>query len=152
MNKIVWINGQAGGTPLSAENLNQMEDNIEDAIDDVQTYAQSIVESGTNVNGKYIKYKDGTMVCTKKVSLTGVAVNTQAGSLYHSSDLSLGAFAQAFDSVPTVNCTLVSGYAGFLSGLNNLTASTIGTTQVFRASSSSNLSYEIDVVAYGTYS
>lgn len=35
MNKINWINGQAGGTPLSAENLNQMQDNIEDAIDDV---------------------------------------------------------------------------------------------------------------------
>ena len=35
MNKINWINGQAGGTPLSAENLNQMQDNIEDAIDAV---------------------------------------------------------------------------------------------------------------------
>lgn len=34
MNKINWINGQAGGTPLSAENLNQMQDNIEDAIDE----------------------------------------------------------------------------------------------------------------------
>lgn len=37
MDKINWINGQAGGTPLSAENLNLMQDNIEDAIDDSQT-------------------------------------------------------------------------------------------------------------------
>lgn len=37
MNKINWINGQAGGTPLSAENLNQMQDNIEDAIDEVES-------------------------------------------------------------------------------------------------------------------
>ena len=29
MDKINWINGQAGGTPLSAENLNQMQDNVE---------------------------------------------------------------------------------------------------------------------------
>ncbi|MBQ3415934.1 MAG: hypothetical protein IJH39_11515 [Clostridia bacterium] len=35
MEKINWINGQAGGTPLSAENLNQMQDNIEEAIDEV---------------------------------------------------------------------------------------------------------------------
>lgn len=32
MEKINWINGQAGGTPLSAENLNQMQDNIEKEI------------------------------------------------------------------------------------------------------------------------
>lgn len=35
MDKINWINGQAGGTPLSAENLNLMQDNAEDAIDEV---------------------------------------------------------------------------------------------------------------------
>lgn len=35
MDKINWINGQAGGTPLSAENLNLMQDNVEDAIDEI---------------------------------------------------------------------------------------------------------------------
>lgn len=34
MNKITWVNGQSGGTPLSAENLNLMQDNIEEAIDE----------------------------------------------------------------------------------------------------------------------
>ena len=28
MGKYNWIDGQAGGTPLSAENLNQMQDNL----------------------------------------------------------------------------------------------------------------------------
>lgn len=40
MDKINWINGQAGGTPLSAENLNLMEDNIETAIN-------TVAENGT---------------------------------------------------------------------------------------------------------
>ena len=67
MNKINWINGQAGGTPLSAENLNQMQDNIEDAIDEVQSIAEKIIkESGnTTVDGKiiyYIKFDDGTLI------------------------------------------------------------------------------------------
>jgi len=35
MEKINWINGQAGGTPLSAENLNQMQDNIENAFNNM---------------------------------------------------------------------------------------------------------------------
>lgn len=152
MDKITWINGQAGGTPLSAENLNQMEDNIETAINDVQTYAEGIVESGTNVNGKYIKYKDGTMVCTKKVTFNNVNVNQQAGSLYHSPDLSLGSFAEAFESTPIVNASIINSYAGFISNVSNVTASSAGSTQVFRSASSTGLTYEIDIVAYGTYS
>ena len=51
MNKINWINGQAGGTPLSAENLNQMQDNIEEAINEVDEKMQGTVlysnETGT---------------------------------------------------------------------------------------------------------
>ena len=38
MEKINWINGQSGGTPISAENLNLMQDNAEEAIDEVTTY------------------------------------------------------------------------------------------------------------------
>lgn len=35
MEKINWVNGQAGGTPLSAENMNQMQDYIEEAINNI---------------------------------------------------------------------------------------------------------------------
>ena len=64
MNKINWINGQAGGTPLSAENLNQMQDNIEDAIEEVRdelspstTYTTEEQKIGTWINGKPIYRK-----------------------------------------------------------------------------------------------
>lgn len=60
MNKINWINGQAGGTPLSAENLNQMQDNIEDAIDDVDekfNYSTTEKVVGTWIDGKPIYQK-----------------------------------------------------------------------------------------------
>lgn len=152
MDKIVWINGQAGGTPLSAENLNQQETNMENAIDDVQTYAESIVESGTNVNGKYIKFKDGTMICTKKVTFNSVSVNQSAGSLYHSSALNLGNFAQAFEETPIIHCTLGGGYSGWLTEIQNTTASAVGGVEIFRAGSGTNLSYTVNIVAYGTYS
>lgn len=36
MEKINWQNGESGGTPLSAENLNLMQDNIENAIEEKQ--------------------------------------------------------------------------------------------------------------------
>lgn len=46
MEKINWINGQAGGTPLSAENLNLMQDNIENAIDGTVLYNNTIGTTG----------------------------------------------------------------------------------------------------------
>ena len=55
MDKINWINGQAGGTPLSAENLNLMQDNIEEAInevDDKLNYSTTEKRIGTWIDGK----------------------------------------------------------------------------------------------------
>lgn len=43
MDKINWINGQNGGTPLSAENLNLMQENIETAIYEVDENAKPSV-------------------------------------------------------------------------------------------------------------
>lgn len=143
MDKIDFVN--KGQPAVNDTNLNLMQDNIENAI-------SNVVEKGTNTNGTYIKFSDGTMICHKKISFSGVAVNIAAGSLYRSNDLTLGSFAETFESVPTVNATLVSGYAGLMSNVNGATVSSGGAVQVFRPASSTNLSYEVDVVAYGTYS
>ena len=51
-----------GNTPLSASNLNLMQENIEDAIDDIST--DYITETGTN----YIKYDSGKMICWEYTS------------------------------------------------------------------------------------
>jgi hypothetical protein len=53
MNK---INFQNGITPLNDTNLNQMQDNVEDAIN-------NSTETIKNVNGTAIKYPDGTLIC-----------------------------------------------------------------------------------------
>ncbi len=48
MEKFNWINGQAGGTPLSAENLNQMQDNLLQLVFPIgSTY---ITQNKTNPN------------------------------------------------------------------------------------------------------
>ena len=50
MEKINWINGQAGGTPLSAENLNQMQDNIEKEIEGKVLYENANGDNSGNIN------------------------------------------------------------------------------------------------------
>lgn len=60
----------------------------------------SIVESGSNTNGDYIKYSDGTMICTKKVSFVGLQFTIAWGSAYETSPVDLGDYAQEFVDIP----------------------------------------------------
>lgn len=46
-----------------------------------------IVESGSTPNGKYIKYGNGTMVCTAYLNFSNIGINNAHGSLYRSNYL-----------------------------------------------------------------
>ncbi|MGC1328976.1 phage tail protein [Pseudomonas sp.] len=60
----------------------------------------AIIESGTNANGSYTKFADGTMICEKTFT-TGV-VNLAAGSLFTSAQVSGGSWAANFIAQPYV--------------------------------------------------
>lgn len=71
MEKINWINGQAGGTPLSAENLNQMQDNIENAINEsIKTKIITGQEAETN------EFIDEKKVYTRSYIITSIPDNS----------------------------------------------------------------------------
>lgn len=55
MQKINFNDLPDTNTPINSSNLNQLQTNVENAIN-------GIVESGSNDNGSYIKYADGTMI------------------------------------------------------------------------------------------
>lgn len=63
MEKITFVNENA--PYVSAENLNQMQTNVENAIN-------GIVESGSNANGNWVKYADGTMIQSGVFTFEGV--------------------------------------------------------------------------------
>jgi hypothetical protein len=60
----------------------------------------SVVESGTNSNGDYIKYSDGTMICTKKVNFVGLQFTIAWGNAYETPPVDLGDYAQEFVDIP----------------------------------------------------
>ena len=96
-NRTVWENDS---TPaINANNLNKIEQGIYD----------NSFESGSNANGNYIKFNDGTMICYKTVT-GSVEITTAWGSLYEGA-LALGDWAASFTSAPNVNITNV-GTAG----------------------------------------
>lgn len=60
-----------------------------------------IIESGSNANGRYIKYEDGTMICTKILSLSATSTNH-----YYSLNETLAAtfiYDEANSNIPIVS-------------------------------------------------
>lgn len=50
-------------TPINSSNLNQLQTNVENAIN-------GIIESGSNDNGSYVKFADGTLIQCLKIDKT----------------------------------------------------------------------------------
>lgn len=63
MEKIIFEDLPSTNTPINANNLNQLQNNIENEIN-------GIIESGNNANGRWIKYADGTLICASHIIKT----------------------------------------------------------------------------------
>lgn len=91
MEKINFINNQ---TPASATTMNTFQNNIENAIN-------SVIESGSNTNGNYIKYADGTMICFQP-KVFSVSDYEQWGVFYRKVLSNPFTFPVPFTTFPTV--------------------------------------------------
>lgn len=89
MDKINFINNNE--PYLSAENLNQMQDNIEDGIN-------KITEIGENDNGVYIKHANGILECFHTMATN----NQNTSSHYQYGDWT---FPMPYISIPVVIAT-----------------------------------------------
>ena len=68
----------------------------------VQQVTGQIWESGSNANGTYIKFADGTMICYGAKEFTCPSLTT-SGNIYLASGISLGLFPIAFLDPPRVS-------------------------------------------------
>lgn len=158
MEKINFVNNSAPA--LNATNLNKLQDNIEDSMKSEQTtsdtdtyscnYINSIIETGTNSDGSWIKYKDGTMICYITKEYNNINVINEWGSVYESDRIQLGNFPQQFINTPTVTANCVGGSTVFLESLSP-TNTSIGETWFMRPVSQSNISPKISFIAIGKW-
>lgn len=114
-----------------------------------------VIESGSNENGEYVKFADGTMICTKTVA-GSTQIETSWGNLYESSDISLGNFALPFVEAPKVFATngILSGQFGhafFIEWIKNITNTSFGSTILVRPAPSSGADYNIQLFAIGKW-
>lgn len=112
----------------------------------------SIVESGSNANGSYIKYFDGTMICTKKIQFTNVVIKNVWGSVYETaSTFNFGDYAQEFIETPNVSITLADGSTCFCESFSERTKTSIGSTWLWKPAIEEGGTMTFDIIAIGKW-
>lgn len=91
-----------------------------------------IVESGSNSNGNWIKYSDGTMICWGYYEKENIAIDRTFGSLYECQSFNLGDFSQNFAEIPRVTITKLGSVCAWIESLDNVTRSSLGTANWVR--------------------
>lgn len=115
-------------------------------------WAGYIVESGSNDNGSWVKYSDGTMICTKKITFTNVVINNTWGSVYETaSTISFGDYAQEFIETPNVSITLADGSTCFCESFTGRTKTSIGGTWLWKPAVEANGTMTFDIIAIGKW-
>jgi hypothetical protein len=113
----------------------------------------AIIERGSNANGEYVKFADGTMV-VHSVLTGSTDINYAWGSLYTSNVLNIAiTFPSSFTSTPSVYLTAM-GYSSnvWLMSYGNVTTSGIYTLpELVRATSTSNTQYRVFSMAIGRW-
>ena len=108
--------------------------------------------SGSNANGSWIKFADGTMICTKKVKFTNVVINTVWGSVYETArKLNFGDYAQEFIEIPNVSITLADGATCFCETFSERTKKSIGNTWLWKPAVEANGTMTFDIIAIGRW-
>lgn len=166
--KLNWLNkGETGAIPINKDNLNHMDNgisnndsaignlaNLNTPVKDnlVNAINSTVVESGSNSNGSYIKYSDGTMICTKKV--TGQAKITATwGNLYDTGDnpFDLGNWAIPFIDVPIVSINFYGGNGQWVEGFQtSTTKENVGKISIASATSKTANAY-YNVIGIGRW-
>lgn len=77
---------------------------VKNSDTDYDTTWSTIIESGSNDNGSWIKYSDGTMICYKSTGWIDMNITTSWGSLYEG-NISVGNFPAEFIETPTISVT-----------------------------------------------
>lgn len=107
-----------------------------------------IDSSGTN----WIRYQDGTQMCWGAIEKSNIAITSPWGSLYESSNISLGNFPKAFktNTVPQLFLQCASGYA-VTPEMVQPTATSLGSCYFYRPTSVPSAAFTVFYFAIGKW-
>lgn len=111
--------------------------------------AINIIESGSNSNGNYIKFEDGTMICEQRVE-KNIAITGIFGQGFYTGVPDLPSFPIEFTDIPTVSVTLESGWASSAIPFG-ITKSSINYCYVYCYSSNESVKIIFNIIAIGNW-
>ena len=110
---------------------------------------------GSNSDGSYTKFADGTLICWKVLSFTGLAINTAWGGVYENTNaLNLGNWPVAFTATPTIfvsNAKTSGSVSAFAEQVNGTSTTAVGTTYVWCPKSHASAAVGIAVLGIGRW-
>lgn len=112
-----------------------------------------IVERGSNADGDYVRYADGTQFCSKILTVNTAISNSDGGGVLYSPAVNLGAFPKTFSpQAPSVNLTVSGGAGAFItSGSMPQTTTSWGNCFVSSGASRAATNYYISCLAKGNW-
>lgn len=105
---------------------------VESGLVDLES--KSIVDSGSNANGNWVRFADGTMICTHRM-FSASGITTPYGSLFRTDSTSWN-FPQPFSDFPVMSATCQDTVAYSIAAMGSLgTYATNGTFSVINSES-----------------
>ena len=150
----IKISELGSATSFNNEDLIPIVQNDETKNIAMGDFLGTIVESGSNTNGNYIKYGDGTMICTKKVTGT-TDINETWGSgttSGASTSIAFGSWPKTFIATPVVNVTVQrSGSNSWVTGVDSISTTNAGAVSLCRFTGGLNVPYTLHVIGIGKW-
>ena len=113
-------------------------------------YEELFDMSGSNENGNWIKFPDGTMICWGIKSYGSLSFSSSWGSVYETARFELGNFSQSFAEVPVVTLQCYSGASCWPESINP-TVNGLGQTWLMRPSSGTYNNIKLFYIAIGRW-
>lgn len=120
-----------------------------DALD-LELGSKNVVERGSNANGEYVRFADGTQICTKTHS-ESLAIATAWGQWFTSSNTTPGNWAAEFSEAPKVSCTCGDATYFVATHAGGATTTSTGSFALFRGVVHAAATRSIFIIAIGRW-
>lgn len=110
----------------------------------------AIIERGSNSNGEYVKFADGTLICRVK-NLSAPDISSPSGSVFLSSSDSIWNFPLAFSEYPAVYGTRKAFTGVWVAAGSGDVTTTFASFRLARGTSFSGATLTFDAVAIGRW-
>ena len=145
------LDGKVDTSDFTADLLPIQSGSATNTKDYIDTKVSGVVESGSNANGNYVKYADGTLICYKTVNVSGTFTNW--GNVFLTQEMSLGSFAFTFYATPILQVSPVNTEtAASIVSIINVSTTSCGVLRAMRGTSlTGSQDFTFSVMAIGRW-